>query len=260
MAWRVNSTGYHQLMNQFDAADRRSDTSLGRMDRRLTKVGNSMLEVGQKTKVLSAAMGGAIAYGVAQSAKLENRYKVITNLLTTGGEKSSEAIRNVKRMQQQSLGISNKYGVSQQQIGKGYEELVRRGYSSNQALAAQKTFVKGAIASGDDYADVVHNSTAALESFGLRSKKTSVMTRNTNKVVNEMAYAADLTATDFKNLGYGLTYVGATGHTANQSVGQVSAALGELSNNGQEATVAGTGLRKVYNSLAARVLRAVFQL
>lgn len=251
MAWRVNSTGYHQLMNQFDAADRRSDTSLGRMDRRLTKVGNSMLEVGQKTKVLSAAMGGAIAYGVAQSAKLENRYKVITNLLTTGGEKSSEAIRNVKRMQQQSLGISNKYGVSQQQIGKGYEELVRRGYSSNQALAAQKTFVKGAIASGDDYADVVHNSTAALESFGLRSKKTSVMTRNTNKVVNEMAYAADLTATDFKNLGYGLTYVGATGHTANQSVGQVSAALGELSNNGQEATVAGTGLRKVYNSLAA---------
>lgn len=251
MAWRVNSTGYHQLMNQFDAADRRSDTSLGRMDRRLTKVGNSMLEVGQKTKVLSAAMGGAIAYGVAQSAKLDNRYKVITNLLTTGGEKSSEAIRNVKRMQQQSLGISNKYRVSQQQIGKGYEELVRRGYSSNQALAAQKTFVKGAIASGDDYADVVHNSTAALESFGLRSKKTSVMTRNTNKVVNEMAYAADLTATDFKNLGYGLTYVGATGHTANQSVGQVSAALGELSNNGQEATVAGTGLRKVYNSLAA---------
>lgn len=251
MAWRVNSTGYHQLMNQFDAADRRSDTSLGRMDRRLTKVGNSMLEVGQKSKVMSAAMGGALAYGVTQSAKLQNRYKVITNLLTTGGEKAAEATRNVKRMQQQSLGISNKYGVSQQQIGKGYEELVRRGYSSNQALAAQKTFVKGAIASGDDYADVVHNSTAALESFGLRSKKTSVMTKNTNKVVNEMAYAADLTATDFKNLGFGLTYVGATGHTANQSVGRVSAALGELSNNGQEATVAGTGLRKVYNSLAA---------
>jgi len=251
MAWRVNSTGYHRLMNQFDAADRRSDTSLGRMDRRLTKVGNSMLEVGQKTKVLSAAMGGVLAYGVSQAAKLQNRYKVITNLLTTGGEKAAEATRNVKRMQQQSLGISNKYGVSQQQIGKGYEELVRRGYSSNQALAAQKTFVKGAIASGDDYADVVKNSTSALEAFGLRSKNTATMTRNTSKVVNEMAYAADLTATDFKNLGYGMTYVGATGKTTNQSVGHVAAALGELSNNGQEATVAGTGLRKVYNSLAA---------
>lgn len=251
MAWRVNSTGYHRLMNQFDAADRRSDTSLGRMDRRLTKVGNSMLEVGQKAKVLSAAMGGVLAYGVSQAAKLQNRYKVITNLLTTGGEKAAEATRNVKRMQQQSLGISNKYGVSQQQIGKGYEELVRRGYSSNQALAAQKTFVKGAIASGDDYADVVKNSTSALEAFGLRSKNTATMTRNTSKVVNEMAYAADLTATDFKNLGYGMTYVGATGKTTNQSVGHVAAALGELSNNGQEATVAGTGLRKVYNSLAA---------
>lgn len=251
IAWKINNTGYNQLMKQYDKADRRSDTMMTRMTNHLTKVGDGMLRVGQKTKVMSAAMGGALAYGVTQSAKLENRYKVITNLLTTGGEKASEATRNVKRMQQQSLGISNKYGVSQQQIGKGYEELVRRGYSSNQALAAQKTFVKGAIASGDDYADVVKNSTAALEAFGLRSNKTATMTRNTNKVVNEMAYAADLTATDFKNLGYGLTYVGSTGKTADQTVGHVSAALGELSNNGQEATVAGTGLQKVYNSLAA---------
>lgn len=251
MAWRVNSAGYHQLMKQFDTADQRSDTSLGRMNQRLVKVGNGMLAVGQKTKVMSAAMGGALMYGVSQAAKLQNQYKVINNLLVTGGEKAAEATRNVKRMQQQSLGISNKYGVSQKEIGKGYEELVRRGYTSSQALAAQKTLIKGAIASGDDYSDVVKNSTSALEAFGLRSQNTARMTRNTNKVVNEMAYAADLTATNFKDLGYGMTYVGATGRTTNQSVGHVAAALGELSNNGQEATIAGTGLRKVYNSLAA---------
>lgn len=251
MAWRVNSAGYHQLMKQFDTADRRSDTSFGRMNQRLVKVGNGMLAVGQKTKVMSAAMGGALMYGVSQASKLQNQYKVINNLLVTGGEKATEATRNVKRMQQQSLGISNKYGVSQKEIGKGYEELVRRGYTSSQALAAQRTLIKGAIASGDDYSDVVKNSTSALEAFGLRSKNTATMTRNTNKVVNEMAYAADLTATNFKDLGYGMTYVGATGRTANQSVGHVAAALGELSNNGQEATIAGTGLRKVYNSLAA---------
>lgn len=251
MAWKINSAGYHQLIKQYDNLDRKSDTVASRMARGIDRVGNSMLKAGQKTKVMSAAMGGALAIGVTQAAKLQHKYLVITNLLTTGGEKAGEAIRNVKKMQQQSLGISNKYGVSQQQIAKGYEELVRRGYSSKQALAAQETLVKGAIASGDDYTDVVHNSTAALEAFGLRSKNTATMTKNTKKVVNELAYAADLTATDFKDIGYGMTYVGATGKTANQSIGQVSAALGELSNNGQEASVAGTGLRKVYNSLAS---------
>lgn len=68
MAWKINSAGYHQLIKQYDNLDRKSDKVASRMARGIDRVGNSMLKAGQKTKVMSAAMGGALAIGVTLSS------------------------------------------------------------------------------------------------------------------------------------------------------------------------------------------------
>ncbi|GAK32086.1 hypothetical protein WOSG25_320010, partial [Weissella oryzae SG25] len=113
--------------------------------------------------------------------------------------------------------------------------------------------LQASVASGDDFTDVVHNSTAALESFGLKSDSVAGMTKNTKKTVNEMAYAADATATDFQSLGKAMEYVGATAHTSGISMAETSAGIGVLSNRGLEADKAGTGMRKVINSLSTAI-------
>ncbi|GAK32093.1 hypothetical protein WOSG25_350010, partial [Weissella oryzae SG25] len=116
--------------------------------------------------------------------------------------------------------------------------------------------LQASVASGDDFTDVVHNSTAALESFGLKSDSVAGMTKNTKKAVNEMAYAADATATDFQSMGTAMEYVGATAHQSGLDMSETASAIGVLSNNGLEADKAGTGLRKVISSLQSPTIAA----
>lgn len=196
------------------------------------------------------AVGAAAISGAKKAGNLEQSYKEITNLAVTGGEKQKEAIKNVSEMQRQGRAMSIQYGKSQQDIAEAYEELVKRGYSTRQALGAMRTELQGSVASGDDFKDVVAVSSTTLESFGMRAKTTAQMTYNTKRAVNELAYAADMTSTGFKDLGYGMSYVGSSAHQAGFSLSETASAMGILSNNGLEASKAGTGLNEVINRLS----------
>ncbi|WP_347121966.1 phage tail tape measure protein [Lactococcus lactis] len=196
-----------------------------------------------------AAIGAAAVKGAQMASELQNQYKTTFNLLVTGGEQAKEAQENVNKMQEQGSELSVKYGKTQKEIADGYQELIKRGYTSSQALAALPTMLQASVASGDDFTDVVHNSTAALESFGKRVDDVTGMTKNTKEVVNQMAYAADMTSTDFQSMGVAMEYVGASAHQSKLSLSETASAIGILSNNGLEADKAGTGLRKVIVSL-----------
>lgn len=216
---------------------------------------------GVKDKAVSASIGvgligAASVKGAQMASELENQYKTTFNLLVTGGEKATEAQNNVNKMQKDGSKMSVEYGVSQSKIADAYQELVKRGYSSEQALGSMKSMLQASVASGDDFTDVVHNSTAALESFGLKTDSVAGMTKNTKKTVNEMAFAADATATDFKSMGTAMEYVGATAHQSGLDMSETASAIGILSNNGLEADKAGTGLRKVISSLQSPTIAA----
>lgn len=196
------------------------------------------------------AIGAAAISGAKKAGDLQQSYKEITNLAITGGEKQAEVTKNVARMQREGRSMSIQYGKSQQDIADSYEELVKRGYSTKQALGAMRTELQASVASGDDFKDVVAVSSTTLESFGMRAKTTAQMTYNTKRAVNELAYAADMTSTGFKDLGYGMSYVGSSAHQAGFGLSQTAAAMGILSNNGLEASKAGTGLNEVINRLS----------
>ena len=177
-------------------------------------------------------IGAAAVDGAQKASDLQNAYVKTFNLLTTGGEKAAEATKNVAKMQAEGKEMSVQYGVSQQKIADGYQELVKRGYSSSQALGSMKTMLQASVASGEDFNDVVHNSTAALEAFGMKVDGTKKMAENTKKAVNEMAYAADMTATDFNSLGKAMEYVGPSAKALGFNIGETASAIGILSNNG----------------------------
>lgn len=87
-------------------------------------------------------IGAAAVDGAQKASDLQNAYVKTFNLLTTGGEKAAEATKNVAKMQAESKEMSVQYGVSQQKIADGYQELVKRGYSSLQALGSMKTMLQ----------------------------------------------------------------------------------------------------------------------
>lgn len=217
--------------------------------RDLDELGNKMQSFGRKATVATAAIAAGAAVALKTATNLQNRYKVINNLAVTGGEKQAEVAKNVADMQRDGTKYSDTYGVSQKKIGEGYETLIRRGYTSNQALGSQKSYLQGAIASGDAYSDVVNNAASAIEQFGMKVNSVKGMAAASKTAINQMAYSADLTATSFSSLGEALKFSGPDAHAAHQSLHTTVAAIGDISNFGIDGSQAGTSMRQIYQRL-----------
>ena len=243
---RLNPGGFNRIAN----GAKKVTSATSKMKAVMSKTWESVKNGATVAAAGIGAVGAAAISGAKKSANLQQSYKEITNLAVTGGEKLKAVTANVAKMQQQGRDMSIKYGKSQQSIAEAYEDLVKRGYTTEQALGAMRTELQGSVASGDDFTDVVKVSSTTLESFGMRAKTTAEMTKNTRRAVNELAYAADMTSTGFKDLGYGMSYVGASAHQAGIPLSETASAMGILSNNGIEASKAGTGLNQVINRLS----------
>lgn len=178
------------------------------------------------------AIGATAMSGAKMAGALQQRYREINNLAVLGGEKQREVTKSITEMQRQGRDMSIKYGKSQQEIAAGYEDLVKRGYTTKQAVGALKTELQASVASGDKFSDVTTVSSQVLDAFGMRANSTGKMLSNTRKVVNELAYSADATSTGFGDLGTAMSYVGTAAKANNISLAETASALGVLSNNG----------------------------
>lgn len=228
----------------------KTTTSFGR----LKDAGSRLTNMGNTIAMAMIPVAAAFKKSADEATELENRYKTIQNLLHTGGESASASKAQSRAMEKENNQFALQYGVSPTAMAKGGEELIRRGYSGNQELASHKYFLQAARASGDPYSAVVNYGAPALEQFGYKTKagdSQKKMAAYTKMVLNQMAYGADLSATDFSGMGESLKYAGATAKSGNQSLASTISDVGVLSNNGQDGSVAGTGLRKVINSLLA---------
>lgn len=228
----------------------KTTTSFGR----LKDAGSRLTNMGNMIAMAMIPVAAAFKKSADEATELENRYKTIQNLLHTGGESASASKAQSRAMEKENNNFALQYGVSPTSMAKGGEELVRRGYSGAQELASHKYFLQAARASGDPYSAVVNYGAPALEQFGYKTKagdSQKKMAAYTKMVLNQMAYGADLSATDFSGMGESLKYAGATAKSGNQSLAGTISDIGVLSNNGQDGSVAGTGLRKVINSLLA---------
>lgn len=92
-------------------------------------------------------------------------------------------------------------------------------------------------------------STSTLEQFGLKSDTTAGMLKNTQRVTDSLTYTANATAAGFQDMGDAMTYVGPTAHAAGISLEETAAAIGLMSNQGIEGSVAGTALRSALTRL-----------
>ena len=199
----------------------------------------------------ASIVGGAIVSSANKASAVQNKMIENQNLMTTAGEKSRDVQKEVNQMYSDGEKYSVQYGTSQKEIASGYQELIKRGYDGKQALGAMKSILQASKASGDDFNDTMKVTTSTLEAFGMRSESTAGMMKNTAKAADILAKGADVTSTSFKSIGEAMTYAGSSAKASGVSLRETTAILGVLSNNGLEATQAGTGLQRILTRLAA---------
>ncbi|MQB60239.1 phage tail tape measure protein [Limosilactobacillus reuteri] len=222
-----------------------------------TSIGSKMSGIGRgMSTYLTAPIAAGLVYSAKKLVDFQDQMLKTKNVIRTSGESTAETNYAYKKMTADARKYSDEYGVSQQKIAAGYQDLVKRGYTSKAAIGVMRNELKASVATGDDFNDVINVASQTMESFGLATdkagrpiKNAAVMQRRSTKTLNELAYAADATSTDFQSLGVGMSYVGSTAHQAGFTLSETASAMGILSNNGLEADKAGTGLRKVINSL-----------
>lgn len=258
-------------INRTKSAMNQLDSEMGRLGRQidqqstgwykagtnLKKFGSAATSAGQKMSSMGSTMTARVTapivagfgYAAKSAIDFNSQIKNIGPLLQANGESAGQVRREMTQMADASKKWSVQYGISTKSINTGLEELVKRGYSANQAMGAMPSILNAAKASGDDFNSVMTVSTSTLEQFGLKSRTTAGMLKNTQRVTDSLTYTANATAAGFQDMGDAMTYVGPTAHAAGISLEETAAAIGLMSNQGISGSVAGTALRSALTRL-----------
>jgi len=254
-------SGFDRARGSSDRARESFDKTTGSSDKlksgwdRLKGAGSALVQVGSSIATAMVPVAAAFMNANSEATKLADEYNVIKNLQETGGDSPRAARRNTSEIQAENRRLSLKYGVNQNELAAGSEQLLRRGYSGKQDLAAHKYFLQAARATNEDYNTIVASAAPMLEQFGYKAKagnSVRKMSKYTRDVLNKASYIADLTAGHVGGAGgFGESFkmMGSAAHSNGQSIDTVLGALGTLSNFGEEGTSAGTGMRQIITRL-----------
>lgn len=227
-----------------DSAWTKASAGAAKFAKTTGKVSTSLTSFGSKATM---AITAPLALGFTKAAKsaidFNSQIDNIGPLLTNGGAVTAKFRGQLDQMAASSKKWAVQYGVSTASINSGMEEMVKRGYTAKQTMGAMPAVLDAAKASGDDFNDVMHVSTSVLEQFGLKSNTTAGMLQNTSRVTDGLTLIANKTAAGFQDMGEAMTYVGPSAHAAGISLEETAAAIGLMSNQGIEGSVAGTALR-----------------
>lgn len=254
-------SGFDRARGSSDRARESFDKTTGSSNKlksgwdRLKGAGSALVQVGSSIATAMVPVAAAFMKANGEATKLADEYNVIKNLQETGGDSPRAARRNTREIQAENRRLSLRYGVDQNELARGSEQLLRRGYSGQQDLAAHKYFLQAARATNEDYNSIVNSAAPMLEQFGYKSRAgNSVrrMSKYTRDVLNKAAYVADLTSGDVggeSGFGESFKMMGSAAHSNGQTINTMLGALGTLSNYGEEGSSAGTGMRQIITRL-----------
>lgn len=254
-------SGFDRARGSSDRARESFDKTTGSSNKlksgwnRLKGAGSALVQVGSSIATAMVPVAAAFMKANSEATKLADEYNVIKNLQETGGDSARTARRNTRDIQAENRRLSLRYGVNQNELARGSEQLIRRGYSGPQDLAAHKYFLQAARATNEDYNSIVNSAAPMLEQFGYKSRagnSVKRMSKYTRDVLNKAAYVADLTSGDVggeSGFGESFKMMGSAAHSNGQTIDTMLGALGTLSNYGEEGSSAGTGMRQIITRL-----------
>ena len=223
----------------------RENSWAGKMDRlgdTIKRGGEKFRAMGDAMKPVSTALTAGFALSTKKAIDFESQMNTTKSLLADTIPTADELNSTTEKLGESSKGWAKQYGISTASINEGMQEIIKKGFDSNQTIAAMPSILDATKASGDDFNVVMNASTNILRQFGLDAK-------DTGRVTDSLTYVANKTSAGFSDMGLAMEYIGPVAHSLGMSVEETSAAIGLLSDNGISGEKAGTALRGALSKL-----------
>jgi TP901 family phage tail tape measure protein len=212
-----------------------------RVQRRLGDVGRSAKASLSSVTALKGALATVGAGMVLHSSirTLASFGQEMSTVAAITGATGSEFEQLTERAKQ--LGATTRFTATE--AGTAMVNLSRAGFSAAETMVTVGDTLLLAQAGAVDLGTAASITTATLRGFQMEASEAS-------HVVDVLAVAANSANTDVVQLGEGMKLVAPISKGLGISLEETTAALGKLSDSGLQATLAGTGLRKIMATLA----------
>ncbi|HJW28555.1 MAG TPA: phage tail tape measure protein, partial [Saprospiraceae bacterium] len=166
---------------------------------------NIAMTFGVAAAAVSGAMGSAVKKSIDFGAEMSK-----TGAIANATGKDLEALR------QSALKLGSTTSLTATQVAEAQTEMAKKGFATNQIIAAMPGIISAAEASGEDLAMVADTVTSAISSFGLAASKSS-------HVADVLARAANDSAAGVEDMQYAFKYAAAPAHALGMSIEELAA-------------------------------------
>jgi len=224
-----------QVFVEIGADPRQFFSALTKINRQIGNMGRAISGAGGKIAGMGAAallpFGAAIRQGSAYQSTL-------LNIQASTGATAAE----LDKIRAAGMQVSQALGVGPTEATQGFLELLKAGMSLEQVLGgAGQTALEFAKVGQMDVAAASVVMADAMKVFGVSA----------DVAANTMSSAADASSTSIEEMTMAFSQSAAVAALANQSMGDLSAALAVLANNGVKGSDAGTSVKTMLMRLMA---------
>jgi len=201
------------------------------------KMGDSIRSLRDKTAIASAGM---IA-GFVVAAKEIGNFQVSMNEIEAASgatAKEMKALRKAARL----MGATTQFSAGE--AADGLAQLAKAGFKSEKAIKTLPAVLNLAAAGSLSMAEAASIMTASLAGFGLEATETT-------RISDVFAKAAASAKTDVSKMGFAISKVAPIAAGFGISLEATAASIAALQDAGIAAETSGTGMRKIFNVLAA---------
>ena len=211
--------------------------------KRITALGSAANTVGTSlTKHVTLPIVGVGTAAIKMSSDFDAQMSRVQSVAGASGSQMETL-----RKQAIDLGASTSFSASE--AAEGMENLASAGFSVNEITSAMPGMMNLAAASGEDLATSSDIAATTLRGFGLAASQAG-------HVADVLAQSANATNASVASTGEAMKFVAPVAHTMGQSMEEVTAAIGEMANQGIQGSQAGTTLRSAMVSLASPTKQA----
>lgn len=207
------------------------------VDRELKRVDTTAKSLGATFARVFAAAG--LSIGIASSVRLLADFSQEMSTVQAVTNATTEEFAAL-REEAQRLGSTTRFSAVEAAQAMG--ELARAGFTADEALRATSGTLQLAQAGGLALARASEIASATLRGFRLEVE-------DLGRVNDVLAFAANASNTSVEGLGQALKFVAPVAAGTGVSIEETTAAIAALANAGLDASLAGTGLRRVISEL-----------
>lgn len=226
--------GGKQVEDAFERMKAKAKSSLDTIDSHVNSLRSSMFNVQNAVIALGATF--AATQGIRVFAGFEREMSNVQAVT----EATTQDMREMTLVAQE-LGATTEFTATQAATAMKF--LGQAGFTTNQILQATPAALDLAMSASIDLGKAAEITSGIMATFGKDAKQT-------RQIVDVLAVAAAASQTDIQQMGDAMKYVGPIANSLGITIQDTAAAIGVLSNNGLQGSMAGTGLRRVLSELA----------